>query len=104
MSSSSCPPSDAGAEILIPVEGRTDALFGTNGGPTPHPSSVSAFPFFAPAHPTPTDSKDGHGFYRGTVTVSTVASTDWDLAHLYHPLRMTDGGFGSPIPYATDDG
>ena len=24
--------------------------------------------------------------------------------HLYHPLRMTDGGVGPPIPSATDDG
>jgi hypothetical protein len=26
------------------------------------------------------------------------------LVHLYRPLRMTDGGFGPPIPSATDDG
>ncbi len=34
----------------------------------------------------------------------TLPLTDGDLTHPYHPLRMTDGGVGSPIPSSTDDG
>ena len=64
---------DAGADILIPVKGRTDALVGTNGYPTPHPGSSVVR-------------------VRGTVTVVTVTV---DGLGFGPPIpSVTDDGWG----------
>jgi hypothetical protein len=68
MSSSSCPPSNAGADILIPLKGRTDAFFWD--GRMPYPPSV----------------------VRGTVTVATVTV---DGLRFGPPIpSVTDDGWG----------